>query len=173
MLNWRQSTKNTKVELYSVAILQKTTQGLTQYSLNKDLQHLKWQQLKSWISSPDCQVALDKQQTQYQLVPTWKWKVLTNYWKLRNRNVQTFGFVAHSTNGQNNHGTNDPVVLIERNLYCHFFVRTVWEMQLKKVPLEHGVEKDLNWECLFVNRARGLSDQCMWTVSNWRAGQKT
>ena len=24
---------------------------------------------KSWISSPDCQVAMDKQQTQYQLIP--------------------------------------------------------------------------------------------------------
>ena len=42
-----------------------------QYSLNKDLQHLKWQQLKSWISSPDCQVAMDKQQTQYRLIPKW------------------------------------------------------------------------------------------------------
>ena len=25
-----------------------------QYSLNKDLQHLKWQRLRSWVSSPDC-----------------------------------------------------------------------------------------------------------------------
>ena len=30
-----------KVELYSVVILQKTILGLMQYSLNKDLQHLK------------------------------------------------------------------------------------------------------------------------------------
>ena len=42
---------------------------LLQYSLNKDLQHLKWQPPRSWISSPDCQVAMDKQQTQYQLIP--------------------------------------------------------------------------------------------------------
>ena len=41
MLNWRQSTKSTKVELYSEVIFKKTTQGLIQYSLNKDLQHLK------------------------------------------------------------------------------------------------------------------------------------
>ena len=32
MLNWRQSTKNTKVELYSEVILLKTIKGLTQYS---------------------------------------------------------------------------------------------------------------------------------------------
>ena len=36
-----QNTKNTKVELFSEVILYKTILGLTQYSLNKDLQHLK------------------------------------------------------------------------------------------------------------------------------------
>ena len=74
-----------------------------QYSLKKDLQHLKWQQLRSWISFPDCRVATDKLQTQYRLIPKWKWKMLTNYWKFPNRSVQTFGFVYHDTNGQN-HG---------------------------------------------------------------------
>ena len=42
-----------------------------QYSLNKNHQHHKWQQLRSWISSPDCQVAMDKQQMQYRLTPKW------------------------------------------------------------------------------------------------------
>ena len=74
-----------------------------QYSLNKDLQHLKWKPPRWWISSPDCRVAMDKQQTQYQLIPKWKWKMCTNYWKFPNRSVQTFGFVYHDTNGQN-HG---------------------------------------------------------------------
>ena len=32
----------------------------------------------------------------------------------------------------------------------------LWERQFEKVPLEHGWGKVLNWECLFVNRARGL-----------------
>ena len=32
-----------------------------QYSPNKDHQHHKLQQQKSWISSPDCQGAMDKQ----------------------------------------------------------------------------------------------------------------
>ena len=66
---WIQSTKNRKVELYSEATLLKTIQGLMQYSLNKDHQHHKWQQQKSWISFPDCQVAQDKQRTQYLLTP--------------------------------------------------------------------------------------------------------
>ena len=74
-----------------------------QYSPNKDHQLLKWQQHKSWISSPDCLVAQDKQQTQYRLKPKWKWKMLPNYWKFPNRNVQTFGFVYRNTNGPN-HG---------------------------------------------------------------------
>ena len=68
MLNWRQSTKNTKVELYSEVILKKTIRDLMQYSLNKDHQHHKWQQQQSWISSPDCLVAQDKQLTQYLLI---------------------------------------------------------------------------------------------------------
>ena len=41
----------------------------TQYSLNKDHQHHKWQQQRSWISYPDCQDAQDKQRTQYLLIP--------------------------------------------------------------------------------------------------------
>ena len=36
MLNWRQSTKSTNVELCSAVILSKTIQVLVQYSLNKD-----------------------------------------------------------------------------------------------------------------------------------------
>ena len=37
----KQSTKNTKVELYSEAILRKTIPDPTQHSPNKDHQHLK------------------------------------------------------------------------------------------------------------------------------------
>ena len=60
--------KNSKVELYSEAILCKMILDLVQYSLNKDHQHLKWQQQKSWISYPDCLVAMDKQLTQCLLI---------------------------------------------------------------------------------------------------------
>ena len=61
--------------------------------------------VKSWMSSPDCWVAMDKQQTQYRLIPKKNGrKMLTNYEKkFQNRSVQTFGFVYHDTNGQN-HG---------------------------------------------------------------------
>ena len=69
MPNWRQSTKNTKVELHSEAILWKMILDLVQYSLNRDHQHLKWQRQKSWILYPDCQGAQYKQLTQYLLKP--------------------------------------------------------------------------------------------------------
>ena len=45
--NWRQSTKHTKIELYSEATLWKMILDRMQYSLNKDHQHHKWQQQKS------------------------------------------------------------------------------------------------------------------------------
>ena len=55
------STKNTKVKLYSEAISLKMILDLMQYLQNKDHQHHKLRQQKSWISSPDCQDAQDKQ----------------------------------------------------------------------------------------------------------------
>ena len=69
MPNWWQSTKKSEVELYSETKLWKKIMDFTQYFPNKDHQHQKWQQQRSWISFSDCRVAMDKQQTQYQLVP--------------------------------------------------------------------------------------------------------
>ena len=128
-----------------------------QYSLNKDFQHLKWQRLRSWISSPDFLVAMDKQQTQYLQRPKWKWKMLTNYWKFQNRSVQTFGFVYHDTNGQN-HGPvwKTPVVPFAKNLYGHPSAGLLWERQFEKILLKHGWDKIPNSECLFVHREKGL-----------------
>ena len=50
----------------------------------------------------------------------------------------------------------DPVVLLERNLYGHPSAGLLGEKQFEKVLLEHGWEKFRNWECLFVNRETGL-----------------
>ena len=50
----------------------------------------------------------------------------------------------------------DPVVLFDWNLYGHPLAGLLWERQFEKVLLGHGWEKVLNWECLFVNRAKGL-----------------
>ena len=70
--------------------------------------------------------------------------------------------------------TEDPVVPLERNLYGHPSAGLLWERQIEKVLAGHGWEKVPNWECLFVNQARGLfSYQCMWTISNWLARNRT
>ena len=132
MPNWRQGTRSTKVELYSEETSWKMIRDLVQYSLNKDHQHPKWQQLRSWISYPDCQEAQDKQRTQYQLEPKWKWRMLTNCWKFPNRNVQTFGFVYHDTNCLN----HSPVWKTQSfllkgictvNLWQDFMGKAIWE----------------------------------------------
>ena len=49
----------------------------------------------------------------------------------------------------------DPVVPLERNLYCHPVAGLLWEMQFEKILLKHGWEKIPNWECLFVHREKG------------------
>ena len=50
----------------------------------------------------------------------------------------------------------DRAVLLERNLYGHLLGGLLWERQFEKVLLQHGWEKVPNWECLFVNREKGL-----------------
>ena len=50
----------------------------------------------------------------------------------------------------------EPVVPLERNLYGHPLAGQVWERQFEKVLLKYGWEKVTNWECLFVNRGKGL-----------------
>ena len=123
MLNWRQSTKNRKVDLYSKETSWKMILDRMQYSPTKDYQHHKWQQPKSWISFPDCLVAWTSSGRSIGLYPSKKWKMLPNYWKFPNRSVQTFGFVYHDTNGLN-HG---PVWKIESFLLSEICTVIHWQ----------------------------------------------
>ena len=66
-----------------------------QFSLNKDVQHTKWQQLRSWTSSPDCLVAMDKQQTQYELIPNGRCSQI-----IANSNIQVSRHLDSSTTTQ-------------------------------------------------------------------------
>ena len=92
-------------------------------------------------------VAMDKQQTQYLLIPKWKWKMLQNYWKIPNRNVQTFGFVYHDTNGPN----HCPVRKIQSFLLKGICTVILWQNCHRKGNLRKSY-----WECLFVHREKGL-----------------
>ena len=128
--------KKWKLELYSEVILWKMIRCLMQYSTNKDLQYLKWQQLKSWISSPECLVAMNNQRTKYQLKPKWKRKMLTNCPKFPNRNVQTFAFVHLDTNGQN-HG---PVWKTQLYLLKGICTVILWQDYYGKGSLRNPIE---------------------------------
>ena len=50
----------------------------------------------------------------------------------------------------------DPVVLLERNLYGHPLAGLSWERQFQTILLKYGWEKVSEWECLFVHREKGL-----------------
>ena len=70
-----------------------------------------------------------------------------NLLNIKNRSVQTFGFVYHDTNDLN-HG---PVWKTQSFLLW----QVLWERQFEKILLKHGWEKIPNWECLFVHREKG------------------
>ena len=109
------------------------------------------------ISSPDCQVVMDKQRTQYLLFPgkngrcskiteNSKKTECSDIWIRLPRHIWPKSWS----------GVEDPVVLLERNLYGHPLAGLLWERQFEKILLKYGWEKVSNWECLFVHREKGL-----------------
>ena len=50
----------------------------------------------------------------------------------------------------------DPVVLLERNLYRHPLAGLLWERLVEAALLQLGWEKVPNWERMFVHRKQGL-----------------
>ena len=50
----------------------------------------------------------------------------------------------------------DPVVLLERNLYGHPVDGLLWEKQFEEALPELGWEKIPDWDCMFVHRKQGL-----------------
>ena len=96
---------------------------------------------------------MDKQRTQYLLIP----RKMENYFKFPNRNVQTFGFVYHDTNGLN-HGPVSKTQLFLLNEISMVILQQdcYGKGNLRKMLLQHGWEKVSNWECLFVHRQKGL-----------------
>ena len=50
----------------------------------------------------------------------------------------------------------DPVVLLERNLYCDPLAGLLWERQFENILLKYGWEKVSNWGFLFEHREKRL-----------------
>ena len=68
----------------------------------------------------------------------------------------------------------DPVVPLERNLYCHPLARLLWERQFEKVLLENGWEKFQigNADSLRERERKEYSCLCTWTISKWQERNK-
>ena len=89
--------------------------------------------------------------------PKSKWKIVLNCRRFPNRNVQTYGYVYHDTNGLN-HG---PVWKTQSFLLSEICMVILWQDGCGKGGLGkfYGSTfgtKFIIWECLFVHRERGL-----------------
>ena len=123
MPNWTQSTKNTQVELYSEAILWKMILVLMQFNRTRIIS-ISNDSSKS--QGYHLQTARVRKTSSWRSVcwhPGKKGKMLQNYWKFPNRNVQTFGFVYHDTKSQN-HG---PVWKTQSFLLSEICMVILWQ----------------------------------------------
>ena len=68
-----------------------------------------------------------------------------------------FGYVFHDMEWPKSWANiEDPVVLLERNLYGHPPAGLLGERQFEEALLELGWETVPNWQCMFVHRKQGL-----------------
>ena len=77
--------------------------------------------------------------------------------KFQNQNVQIFGYFHQSTNGPN-HGPVWKIQSFLLNEICTVILLAglSWETPFEKYLFKNGWGKVPNWECLFVNRKKGL-----------------
>ena len=95
--------------------------------------------------------------------------MLTNCWKFPNRNVQTCGFVDHDKGPKSWSSMEDPVVLLERNLYGHLLLGLLWERQFDKILLKHGWEKfKIGNVSLYIVKRIILICVCGWLKIGWK-----
>ena len=160
MLNWgHQTPKNTKVELFSAMIVVKDNSG--SYAVFTEQGSSASQMTAAKIMAYHFQIARlrwDKQQTQYQLIPTSEnGRCFPKILKIRKSECPDIWIRLPRHKWPKSWSSmEDPVVPLERNLYGHPLAGLLWERQFEKVLLKHGWEKIPNWECLFVHCEKGL-----------------
>ena len=125
MPNWRQSSKKYKGRVVFRGDIVKDDSGSMQYSMSKDYQHHKCQQQKSWVSSPDCLVVMDKQQTQYQRIPKKNGRCSQIVEISKSECPHIWIRVPRHKWPKSWSSMEDPVVPLERNLYDQPLDRTV------------------------------------------------
>ena len=108
-----------------------------------------------------------------------KWKMLQNYWKFQNRNVQTIGFVYHDTNGQN-HGpvwktqssrlSENCTVILWQDCYGKGNLRkSYWSAVGRRFPIgnaySYTVKKGYSYLCMWmtlIRCGRYLTKKLIW-----------
>ena len=162
-------TKGAKVHFASLmdichltnAELEAKHQGLTQCSLDKDLQHLKLQPPRLWISSPDCQVAqaADAVSAYTQV----KMEDAHKFLKISKSECPDIWISLPRLKWHKSWSSmEDPVVPLERNLYGHPLAGLLWERQFEKTLLKHAGRKfQIGNVSLFIVK-KDCSYLCMW-----------
>ena len=118
--SWKHSFKNTKVESYSEVALWEMIQDQAHYLLNKDHRRHKWRLQKQWILYQDDQDAQAKQRMQYLLTPRSKWRMHHHCPKNPKAECPDIWIRLPTHKWQKSWSSmEDPVVLLERNLYGH------------------------------------------------------
>ena len=102
------------------------------------------------------------------LYPSKKCKMIHNYLKFLNRNVQTFGFVYHDTTGQN-HG---PISKTQPFLLNEICTVILWQDCYGRGNLRKSFKKTVGRRFPIGNAysytvKKGYSYLCMWMTSNW------
>ena len=157
MLNWRQSTKNTRVEMYSEGGIVKDDSGsyavfTEQRSLASQMTAAKVMDIISILSGCAGQAANAVSAfTQIEMEDAPKLLQIPksecpDIWIRLPRHKWPKSWSS----------MEDPVVPLDRNLYGHPLAGLFLERQFEKILLKHGWEKVSNWECLFAHREKGL-----------------
>ena len=154
MRSYNQNFENTKAELYSEVTLWKTTQVRMQCLLSKARLRPRWRPQKSWTLYPDYQDAQDKRRCKCIYAGDRMFRTAADavsaYTRVRMEDAPSLLEIPKSECPairirppkhkwpKSWSSMEDPVVLLDRNLYGHPLAGLRWERQFEKVLLKCG-----------------------------------
>ena len=158
MPTWRQSTKNTKVELYSEAKKWKMIQGL--YAVFTEQGSSVSQMTAAKIMDIISRLPGTARRTADAVSAKTQFKMERCSQIFDNSQIGMSRHLDPSTTTETAKimvRMEDTVVPLERNLYGHPLTGLSWEKSFEKILLKYGLEEKVsNCECLFVHREKEL-----------------
>ena len=152
---WNFNFKNTKAESYSEVTLWKMIQDRMLYLPSRDHQRHKWRLQKSWIFFKTTRMRRTSSRRSIRLHPGQNARC-PSLLKIPKSECPDIWIRPPKYKWPKSWSSmEDPVVLLERNLYGHLLAGLLWERPLEKILLKYGWEKVPNWECFFVKQAKG------------------